>query len=33
LDLEKAQTEVAIAHGSGCGRNLHGAGGVSRGMT
>ena len=30
LDLEEIETEAAVAHGSRRGRNLHGAGGLSR---
>ena len=32
LDLEKTETEIAVAHGSHRGGNLHGAGGLSRGV-
>jgi hypothetical protein len=29
VDLEKAEAEIAVAHGSHRGGNLHGAGGLS----
>ena len=29
LDLEKVEAKAATAHGNRCGRNLHGAGGLS----
>ena len=32
VDLEKAEAEIAAAHGSHRGGNLHGAGGLSRGV-
>ena len=32
LDLEKAEAEAAAAHGNRCGRDLHGARGLSRGI-
>lgn len=33
LDLEEVETEIAAAHGSGRGRDLHGAGGLSWGVS